>query len=447
MESPSVEKRIADFVASLRYEDIPDDVIETVTRAFIDTVGVTIAGSLEGAGRRVSERAGIDPDTASAAVLLGIDSDRSPESVALRVGTASHSLDYDDLSWAVDGHPSCTLIPPLFALAGENTVTGRDLLTAYTAGFEAEAAVAEPISPAHYEAGWHPTATLGTIGATAAAASLLELDAMSTAHALNASTSMASGLKRNFGSMTKPLHAGLASRSGVTAVRLAQGGLTADEAAISGTDGFWDLFGPHDRGTFSVGDRWRLQDDGIHVKVYPSCYFTHSAIAATQRLTADGFEPGEIEAVTVEASRGAADALRHADPDTGLEAKFSMEYAVGSAAVHSRVGLEAFRDDAISDPPVQRVRKRVQFIVDSTLPYDSHEATVQIETGDESLEWHQQNPPGVHGDPLSDAELRAKFEECTQQVFRPERIDRLFEIVSTMQTVDDISRAISRDRF
>jgi len=439
------ERALGEFVATLDYEDLPEGSVETITRAFVDTVGVTLAGAAEGAGHIAVESAGLQPADGSPATLLGVDADDPPASVALRVGTAGHALDYDDLSWAMDGHPSVTLVPPLLALAEAADADGRDLVTAYAAGFEAECALAAPVSPAHYEDGWHATATFGTFGAAAAAARLLGLDAEATRRALCIAASMPAGLKRNFGSMTKPLHAGLCSRSGVTAARLARDGLTADAAAVSGEKGFWDLYGPEERGAFAVGDRWRLREEGIHVKAYPCCYFTHTAIAATQDIVADGVDPAEVERVTVEAGPGAADALHHADPDTGLEAKFSMEYCVASAAVRDRVGLGAFRDDAVDDPAVQALRERVSFAVDDTLDYDSHEAVVRVETGDGTVERRRENPPGTHDDPLSEADFRAKFTECAGTVLADGAAEGLYESLSSLASISELQAALRVD--
>lgn len=445
MQPSLPEESIAEFVTEVEYADLPEECVDTIIRAFVDTVGVTLAGSTEGAGRTVSESAGIEPTDANVATLLGVDADVPADSAALRTGTAGHALDYDDLSWAMDGHPSVTLVPALLALTDEIDASGRDLITAYAVGFEVECAVAEPVSPDHYEAGWHATATFGTFGAAAAAAHLLDLNETEVARAVNIAASMPSGLKRNFGSMTKPLHAGLCSRSGVTASRLASDGFTADTAAISGQRGFWDLYGSADREQFSIGDRWALREEGIHIKAYPCCYFTHTSIAAAQTLTDEGVDPDDIERVSVTASPGAGDALHHSDPDTGLEGKFSMEYAVASAIVRERVGLSTFRDDAIDDPHVQQLRERVDFAVDDTLAYDSHEATVYIQTTDDTYERHQENPPGTHDDPLTDDELRFKFEECAQTVLSEDETDRLYDVFSSLPTQTDVSAAIVGD--
>lgn len=384
----------------------------------------------------------------NAATLLGITGDDAAAERALRVGTASHALDYDDLSWGMDGHPSVTLIPPLLALAEETNASGEDLLTAYAAGFEVECALAQPISPDHYETGWHATATFGMFGAAVAAATLLNLDTVETRYALNIAASTPAGLKRNFGSMTKPLHAGLCARSGVTAARLAGDGFTADTTAVSGDRGFWNLYGPHKRDKFEFNSQeWAFERHGIHVKAYPCCYFTHTSIAATQALvTEHDIGPSDIDRIHVRAAQGAADALHHTDPDTGLEAKFSMAYTVASAVVRDRVGLGAFDDNAIDDSAVQHIRERVRFEVDEDFQYDSHTAHVRINTAEDTYNRRQEDPPGTHDNPLTDAELQHKFEECASRALPTDEIDRLADVLWSLPTLSTAATALAGRR-
>jgi len=452
------ERRLAEFVAGTEYDDLPGGVPETVTRAVVDTVGVTLAGAVEGAGETAGRSAGIDTDDADPATLLGTDGGDDPATTALRVGTAAHALDYDDLSWALDGHPSVTLVPPLFALAEEAGASGRELITAFAVGFEVECAIAGPISPEHYEAGWHATATFGAFGAAAAAASLLELDAEATERALSIAASTPAGTKRNFGSMTKPLHAGLCCRSGVTAATLARDGLTATTTAISGDQGFWDLYDPRsdadrdgghgdnarDEFAFDPDGDWAIETEGIHAKAYPCCYFTHTSIAATAEVVADGVAPDDLERIEVRAAGGAGDALAYPDPETGLQAKFSMEHAVACAAVRDRVDLAAFEADALADPAIDAVRERIDFAVDGSLPYDSHEATVRVETVDgEVHERRRTNPPGVHGDPLSPAKRREKFLECAQRAVSDGEAERLYERLCELPKLEDVAATVA----
>jgi 2-methylcitrate dehydratase PrpD len=437
-----VESEIAEFITGFRYDDLADSHVETIVRAVVDTVGVTVAGAGNGGGKKATEQAGLSPAAADAGELLGVSEHQSPEERALRVGTAGHALDYDDLSWGMDGHPSVTLVPPIFSLVPEVDPSGKEVVAAFGAGFETECAIAQPVSPSHYEAGWHATATFGTFGATAAAAHLLGLDAEAVETALNIAASMPSGLKRNFGSMTKPLHAGLCARSGVTAARLAGQGFTAGDAVISGDRGFWDRYGIGDRGAFSIGERFHLDEDGIHTKAYPCCYFTHTAIAAALEL-GEGLDAAEVERVHVEAAPGAGDALTNPDPTTDLEAKFSMEYPVASALVHGEVGLETFTESALEDTAVRRLGDRVDFVVDETLPYDSHEAFVRIETADAEYERRRHDPPGTHDDPLSDDELRAKFDECAGTVLGDAEVERLYDACAALPAQESVGAALS----
>lgn len=443
--SADIETNLATFVTDLQYEDLPDAAIRTIERAFVDTVGVVLAGTTEGAGERAIRFVGqsIDGEQGEGDII-GPDTAASISETGLAVATAGHGLDYDDLSWGMDGHPSVTLIPPILALASRLDVNGHDAITAYAVGFETECMLAEPISPEHYEQGWHATATFGTFGAAAAAASLLGLNVERARHALNIAASTPAGLKRNFGSMTKPLHAGLAVRSGLTAALLADDGFTADQTAISGDRGYWDLYadGPHDE--FTVGDTWHLKTDGIHTKAYPCCYFTHTSIAAAQSIKREhDLSPAEVSAVDVTASQGAADALQHSNPTTGLEAKFSMEHTVASALAHNEVGLSTFESDALTEDTVGRLRSQISFTVDSDLTYDSHEATVRVETDENAYTEHRENPPGTHDDPLSEAELREKFLECAQRAI-PEDIARTtYEQVAHLRTEDDLSAVLN----
>lgn len=436
------ERETAEFVSTLTYDDLPESAVDTATRAFVDTIGVTLAGSIADAGRKAATSVGVNPEQAPLTERLGVENE-SATSAAFRVGTAGHALDYDDMSPAMDGHPSVTLIPVLLSLADEANASGQDLIAGYAAGFETACALADPITPDHYEAGWHATATLGTFGATGAAANLLGLDVGTTARALNAAASMPAGLKRNFGSMLKPVHAGLCSRSGATAVRLATSGFTTDETAISGQQGFWALYGQGETGAFDIGDGLRLEAEGIDVKSYPCCYFTHAAIAAAQSLADTGVEPSTIERVDVTASRAAADALRYPTPETPLQSKFSMEHAVACALVRERVGLSEFEADAIHDPEVRAIRERVSFATDPDRPYDSHGATVGVTTRSNTLERRRDHPPGIHSDPLSETALRTKFEECAGTVLAPNRVAALYDTLSSLPDFEDPLSALA----
>ena len=435
IESPAAT--LASFVTETTFDDVPTTARDAVVRAITDTVGVTLAGLSHESASIVGAFAGRD---STQGFPRAADVGGSRSELALLYGTAAHALDYDDLSWAMDGHPSVVLLPPILALTDRVDPTGKEVLTAYAVGFETACFVAEPISPDHYEAGWHATSTFGALGATAAAASLLDLDAATTETALNIAASTASGTKENFGSMTKPLHAGLAARSGVTAALLAEEGFTAGSHAIDGDRGFWTLYaGDADENVEiparPTTDGWRLAHRGIHIKRYPACYFTHSSIAATRSLVDDGeIDPDHVEHVHVEAAGGAGDALTYPDPETALESKFSMQHAVAVALTADRVSLDWFDTDVVDDPTLADLRDHVTFTVDDSLPYDSHATTVTVETSGGTHSAVCEHPPWIHDEPPTRDELESKFVETATQTVE-ESVAR--ETFNRLQALDE----------
>lgn len=437
-------ERLATFVSSLSYGDLSAEDVRGVERAFVDTCGVVLSGMNE-------------PPTATAIETLaepgsvplwGQDRGTSTTAAALVHGVAGHSQDYDDVSWGMSGHPSVTMIPAVLALANGEEIDGKRAIEAYVAGLEAQCYLSAAINPSHYREGWHATATLGTFGAAAAAAKTLELGTEATRNALSIAASRAAGLKSNFGTMTKPLHAGAAARAGVTAARLASGGFTASPDAVDGEGSFLELYAGEDPVALSALpelDRpTALEEHGINVKKYPCCYYTHTSIHAAERLADEhDVEPEDVESIHVVTSPGPADALHYPNPETGLEGKFSLEYTVASAVAREHVGVEAFDDEAVADPDVQYVRERVEWEIDDSLDYNDTTVEMRIETDDGVYTRTQDVPPGTPANPLSDAELEAKFRRCASRGLDGDAVDRTYEQLDSLRSVDDISSIVS----
>lgn len=437
---------LARYVSSLDFEAIPDEAVRLVERCFVDTVGVTVAGATEGAGRLAAAAFGALGDrTRGASTVVGHGWRGTPAEVAFVNATAGHGLDFDDVAKPMSNHPSVTMVAPLLAVGEQHAVEGSDLIAAYVAGFQAQYYLAGPIMPGHYEAGWHSTATIGTFGATAALANLLDFPVEQTRHALNISASFPSGLKRNFGSDTKPMHAGMAARAGVTAALLAAEGFTADEDAFGGEGGFFNLY-TREAG-FDTESLPKLDQDlglltgGIHFKKYPCCYFTHTAITAAREIREEhALQPADVESVTVRASAGAYDALVHDDPQTGLQAKFSMHYAVAAALVNDRVDLATFDDETIDDRAIQALREHVSLELNPDLPYAAHEAAVTVKTtAGDSLTRQVIDPPGTADDPLSNDELRQKFVMCATRRYDQDRAVALYRLCDSLRKCEDVS--------
>ena len=439
-------ERLATFVSSLSYGDLSAEDVRAVERAFVDTCGVVISGMNEASTATAIETLA-EP---GAVPLWGQDRGTSTAAAALVHGVAGHSQDYDDVSWGMSGHPSVTMVPAVLALANDREVDGKRAIEAYVGGLEAQCYLSAAINPSHYREGWHATATLGTFGAAAAAAKTLDLGPEAARNALSIAASRAAGLKSNFGTMTKPLHAGTAARAGVTAARLASGGFTASPDAVDGDGGFLELYAGEDPVTLSelpALDRpTALEAHGINVKKYPCCYYTHTSIHAAERLADEhDVDPEDVESIHVVTSPGPADALHYPNPETGLEGKFSLEYTVASAVAREHVGVEAFEDGAVADPDVQRVRERVEWEIDDSLEYNDTTVEMRMETGDGVYTRVQDVPPGDPSNPLSDAELEAKFRRCASRVLDEDVVDRTHEQLDSLRSVDDIGSIVSSE--
>jgi len=365
---------------------------------------------------------------------------------ALCNGTAAHALDFDDTNFALMGHPSAPVLAAALAAGELALADGRSVLHAFLLGFEVETTLAEVINPLHYEHGWHATCTLGTLGAAAAAARLLGLDAAQTRHALAVAASQASGLKENFGTMTKPFHAGHAGRSGVLSAMMAREGWTASEHALEGPQGFFSVLGAgkcrlEPLGT--LGAPWKILTTGVAVKPYPSCACTHSIIDSTLELRrAHGIRPEDVEEVTVGVGGGVPRILIHSRPRTGLEAKFSAQFSAAAALADGRVGLATFQDERAQDPDIRALMERVKMVVDPEIPTDTERhmwtrLTIRLKDG-RSARVDPRPVPGHPANPMSLPALREKFEECARLVLPADRVDTVAEIVESLETCPDL---------
>jgi 2-methylcitrate dehydratase PrpD len=436
--------RIAAFVAESRWDDCPLPAVDAARRAILDCLGVMLAGSAEPAARivrRVAEAEGGGP----LATLVGTGLRSGALWAALFNGTAAHALDFDDTNFAMLGHPSAPVLAAALAAGELATATGRDVVQAFLVGFEVETTLGEAINPRHYEHGWHATCTLGTLGAAAAAARLFGLDAPGTATALAVAASQSSGLKENFGTMTKPFHAGHAARSGVLAALLAREGWTASDRAIEGPQGFVNVLGGG--GGLGVlatlGAPWKILTTGVAVKPYPSCACTHSIIdSALELRRTHALAPEAVDEVVIGVNERVPAILIHSDPRTGLEAKFSAEFCVAAALVEPRVGIETFRDEKTQDPALRGLMKRVRVIVDPEIPGELERhmwtrLTLHLVDG-RRLEIPPRQVPGHPSNPLSIAALRDKFESCAALALPPDRVDVVRGLVERLDDCPDL---------
>ena len=412
--------RFAQFVSAV---DVPAAARAAARDAVQDTVGVTLAGAGEPAARIVQRVARADGG-AGACRLLGTDRTAGPTWAALANGTAAHALDFDDMCWVTLAHPSAPLVAAGLAAGEAAGASGRRLLEAYVVGFEVEAALGAVMNPAHYQQGWHCTSTIGAIGAAAAAARVMGLDAAATGRALSIAASEACGLKENFGTMVKPLQGGLAARNGVLAALLAREAFTASERAIDGPQGFLVAMRSAGRDLSAAMDRlgrcWEIVEGGITVKLYPSCAATHPTIDTLIDLRREhDVDPAAVEAVEVDVDPVTPTVLIHDRPATGLEGKFSLHYCAAAALACGRVGIDTFEPEAMRSPAVARLVPRVFMRADDRLGRDSPpltEARVKVRlAAGRTLERFVRGARGYPSRPASQEELDGKFTTCARR--------------------------------
>lgn len=439
-------KKIADFIVNTAHGSIPSQAFEVAKTAFLDCLGVMLAGSRDDSAKICAALVREEGARAESTVI-GQGFKTSAAMAALANGAASHALDYDH-SFSLQGQPTAALIPALISQGEALGTSGRNLLTAYVVAFEVATKLARAIPDHSALGGWHSTGTIGTIGAAAGCAKLLGLGVQAAEMALGAAASMASGIVANFGTMAKPLHAGLAARNGVSAAGLARRGFTSNPGIIERPKGFFDTFSRalavDEAQIASLGSRFELVESGIRIKAYPCGGLTHSAIDALLKLRRD-YEMGieAIEKIHVAVTRHTYEAIVYRIPETGLQGKFSMPYILARVLKQGRLGLDDFTDGAVKEPSVRALAEKVHMEHDPALEEDTEGrrpsiVTVRLRDG-RTLSRRVDYPRGGREAPLSKAELREKFFACARTAIAEEKqIERIIESLRRLENVDQL---------
>jgi len=376
----AMTRKLADFIAEAPAVSIPAEAYDHAKVAFMDWLAVTLGGKNDPLVVKLIEHAGAMGGNPQA-TILGYPVKTSVSQAALINGASSHALDYDDTLVSFLGHPSVTLFPALLALSEWKEKSGRDFLTAYLIGLQAGGTIGVCAGLDHYMAGWHATSTLGHLASAAGCSRLLGLDNRQTTHALGIAGTQSSGLKRVFGTMCKPFHAGRSSQSGLMAALLAENNFTSAEDILEGPQGFFEVMnGAVNEDVLALlGSGWDVIN--ISQKYHASCHATHSPLEAAMTLVNnEHINLPDIDTITVRCSRLATDAAGKTEPATGLEGKFSIPYCVANALQNGTTGTRAFTDENVSDPSINALMKKIQVVVDPEKT--ALEAHVEIVTAD-----------------------------------------------------------------
>lgn len=430
------------FVSTIEGRDVPAPGLDAARTGMLDCVGVMIAGADEEAVRIVAATVrSVSDQPAAPEFPSGRMLD--PADAALVNGVAAHVLDFDDVG--IDGHPSAVLTPAILATACTVQATGKDMLTAYVAGYETWALLSRLEPAAFYERGFHPTGLLGTVAAAAACARLTQLSETQVANAIGIAASMASGLVSNFGTMTKSFHAGRAAQAGVLAARLASSGFTASRDALDHTAGFLRAHSPSgtpniEAKDVALGRVWQLPLQGLNIKRYPTCYANHRCIDGVIALVQQHDVKADAVA-RIDAEVGAMQKLilRNSEPKTALEAKFSMEFGLAAAVIAQRVGPAELSAAFVTRPDVIALMRKVHTSVNEAIMPDlpfAPEDTVSITLNSGTVLRHApiQHAKGSWALPMTSAELADKFRGCVAPVLGASHTEAL---LARLETFDE----------
>jgi 2-methylcitrate dehydratase PrpD len=452
-------KNVVDYIVASRFESIPGPALTVAKGAIQDCVGVALAGARHPGGSIPAEWARKCAGAGNATVW-GQDFKTSAHDAALVNGTAAHALDYDDVTWGLIGHPSVSLVPSVLAIGEAINASGRDILHAYVVGFEVMAKLGRTTQPRHsLDGGWHATGTIGAFGAAAACCKLLALDAERTAHALGIVYSMTSGNVSNFGTMCKPLHAGLAARNAVEASLWAQAGFTSLPHPFDGPRSFHAVYSrglPADMAPLAeLGQVYELVVRGVVIKPYPCGVALHPAIDAVHALKREQpIDPDDVVSVEAGVTKYTFDKLCYLVPQTGLEAKFSMPYTIARSILDDSIGFDTFTDRVVREEKAQALTRRITMYVHAGIEgawkMGSRPVNVRLHFRDGSVRERQVDIS--KGNPevaMTAAELNVKFEDCARLSLDPAAMQaaaQALQRIESLKAITELTRHLTGQR-
>jgi 2-methylcitrate dehydratase PrpD len=438
----SLTAQAGQFLADIRYEQLPREILPTVRDAFTDTVGVVMAGIDQPISvllrKQIVEPAGRQESRACLSTHLVAAPD-----AALLGGAVAHCLDYGVQT--MSGHPAGVIIPAILAEGEVLGSTGEEMVTAFVAGYEIWCEMWRRNRNFH-SGGWHPTSVFGPLASAAAVSVLRRLPADKASMALAIAASHAGGLFSNFGSMTKGYHSGMASRNGVVAARLAEAGMTGGADALENEQGYLQAFssgGVPDRDSpAKLGKEWYLPKHKLQFKMHPTCFFEHRSFEGTVKmLEGKNVRPDDVESVEVEMGRGQVTCLVHDRPQNMYQAQFSGQFAIAAAVILGKLGVAETADEVVRRPDMQAFYPKVKLkAVDEFDPRDpvfspTESVTMTLRNGEVLKSGPIASVPGYASEPLTTEQLWGKFAECTEKTHTPKEARELFAL---LQKVDSL---------
>jgi 2-methylcitrate dehydratase PrpD len=440
-------QKLAEFVVETTFKHIPQKVVRVAQEHILDCIGVALAGSVHEAGKIVTKLTKGDGCAPEAGVIAS-GFRTSATNAALANGTMGHALDYDDHAWLNPfnpSHPSVVVVPVVLALGEKLHCSGQEILVAYLLGTEIWAKVALNCAPPAHTLGWHPTCLFGTIGAAAAAAKLLKLDVEQTRMGFGIACSETGSLRRNFGTMTKPLHAGIAASEGLRAALLAKEGFTANTDIFDDPDAFTGTFFREGRNeiakmTHNLGSPFAMEERRPSIKRYPCPGCNANGLdAALQLIEEKGISYDEIELLEAHVNPFVPKILIYHEPKTGLQGKFSAEYNLAAAILDKKVNIASYAEEKVNSSKMREALRKIKVVVHPEwVPRVGGTLIVIKLNNGATLKNQVETWKGSPDMPLSLEELKKKYCDCAQSALTPDKIERSIQLLLNLSELDNI---------
>lgn len=439
LPSGDATRILARFAAGIRFESLPEDVVDRAKLCIMDCIGVTLGGSSEAAVRilvEVIKECGGTPQ----ATVVGWGFLTSVLNACLANGTMAHVLDYDDVHVGSEIHPSAPLVPAVLALGEWKHNTGREVICAFTAGFETEAALGMVSGRQMLERGFHPTGVLGALGAAASAGNILGLTEQEMTMCFSVAATQASGLVGVFGTMCKPLHVGNAAMAGVLSALLAKRQFKGAVNIFEGQKRFLHAFSgctPTVLSFAEVGSEFAMRETSF--KTYASCHCTHPPMAAIRMLTDGRPIKGKlVREVQCYVNPLVLEIAGNPRPRNGLEAKFSLQYCIALMLLEGDAGDSQFVDEKLQGEEIRNLAGRVRIIGDPELRYYD-QAVVRIKTveGKDLVQRVSDAPPEA-----SREELENKYRRLAGRVLSGDQVEESLDHLRRLEALEDITKLL-----
>ncbi len=451
--SSTITSEVVSFL--LERSSPPTQVMKEAVSHIVDGLGLMLAGSRAECASTLTDLIREEGKEGSSTVV-GFGFTSSAPNAALVNGVSAHADDYDDtqLSTSPDRiyglltHPTTPVLAAALAVGEKLGSSGSDLLDAFIVGFEVECKLAEAIKPEHYKRGFHSTGTFGAFGACAASAFLLGLEEEEFRYALGIAASLSSGIRANFGTMTKPLHAGRAASNGVFASMLGKRRFTADRNALDGKWGFMSILGggcDSDKIMGKMGNPYSLVNPGASIKMYPCGSLGQPSMDAMLEIVIErNLRPEDVREVRLRAGPNILEPLRYEHPIDELQAKFSLQFGLASILVRRRAGLREYTSEFLNSPEMKGTMKKVKTIFDSqvaSMGTDKMRSIVEVELQDgQVLRKLADTARGTPEKPLMDYEVDFKFRQCASFVLDEKKVEKVLGLVRNLDKIPDIKQ-------